>query len=315
MGNTAMKTTITKTTLGAMQTLPLQPGDHVYVDPIENEKPLDLTIVSKLGDGSTAVAYSATSVQYGYPLVIKIPHNLRLGAALITEARWTPRPSSKYYCYEFIGLRSAHIPSAGIEVRIPVTVTKYYSGGDLTQYLQIAHKCPQPLAMRWIAQIATALREANVVHRDIKPDNIFLDEKQNAFIGDFGLAIPVSKSERERNGIQLRAWISGTPEYMSPEAMLQPEIVDQRSDIYAIGLVLFQLLTGVGARLDRPEDNCDLQKYIGEIQSVGFSLPLELVKGAKASLIIKNCTAVALRDRYQNYDDLLNAVIPLATFA
>jgi hypothetical protein len=102
-------------------------------------------------------------------------------------------------------------------------------------------KLPAAEAARIALQCAEALAAAHavgVVHRDIKPANILLDANGNATVTDFGISLVTSRPARE-----LRGSTAGTPHYMSPEQSLG-EQVDGRSDVYALGVVLYEMLTG-----------------------------------------------------------------------
>jgi serine/threonine protein kinase len=102
-------------------------------------------------------------------------------------------------------------------------------------------KLPAAEAARIALECARALAAAHavgVVHRDIKPGNILLDTNGNATVTDFGIALVTSRPARELVGST-----SGTPHYMSPEQSLG-ERVDGRSDVYALGVVLYEMLTG-----------------------------------------------------------------------
>jgi serine/threonine-protein kinase len=102
-------------------------------------------------------------------------------------------------------------------------------------------KLPAAEAARIALECARALAAAHavgVVHRDIKPANILLDANGNATVTDFGIALVTSRPARERLGST-----AGTPHYMSPEQSLG-EQVDGRSDVYALGVVLYEMLTG-----------------------------------------------------------------------
>ena len=102
-------------------------------------------------------------------------------------------------------------------------------------------KLPAPEAARIALQCAQALAAAHavgVVHRDIKPANILLDANGNATVTDFGIALVTSRPARDPVGST-----AGTPHYMSPEQSLG-EQVDGRSDVYALGVVLYEMLTG-----------------------------------------------------------------------
>jgi eukaryotic-like serine/threonine-protein kinase len=102
-------------------------------------------------------------------------------------------------------------------------------------------RLPPAEATRIALQCAQALAAAHavgVVHRDIKPANILLDANGNATVTDFGIALVTSRPAREAKGST-----TGTPHYMSPEQALG-EPVDGRSDVYALGVVLYEMLTG-----------------------------------------------------------------------
>ena len=113
--------------------------------------------------------------------------------------------------------------------------------GDSLQDRIAAGKLPAAEAARIALECAQALAAAHavgVVHRDIKPANILLDANGNATVTDFGIALVTSRPARELLGST-----TGTPHYMSPEQSLG-EPVDGRSDVYALGVVLYEMLTG-----------------------------------------------------------------------
>lgn len=114
-------------------------------------------------------------------------------------------------------------------------------GADLGQHTQPARLLPLPVVLRAIARVADALAYAHtrgVTHRDIKPENIMLDlPREGVKVMDFGVA-RLADASRTRTGVVL-----GTPTYMSPE-QLSGQHVDGRTDLYSLGVTLFQLLTG-----------------------------------------------------------------------
>ena len=119
-------------------------------------------------------------------------------------------------------------------------VMRYMSGGSLTERIQ-----KRTMSLSGIAQIiqrvATALDYAHargVVHRDLKPGNILFDEHNNAYISDFGIAKLTQTASQITN-----SGIIGTPTHMSPE-QARGEGVDGRSDIYSLGVILFEMLSG-----------------------------------------------------------------------
>jgi len=119
-------------------------------------------------------------------------------------------------------------------------VMRYMSGGSLTE--QIQNRSLSLFQMAHIIQrVATALDYAHargVIHRDLKPDNILFDEYNNAYISDFGIAKLIQATTT-----LTKSGIIGTPTHMSPE-QAKGEAMDGRSDIYSLGVILFEMLSG-----------------------------------------------------------------------
>jgi len=118
---------------------------------------------------------------------------------------------------------------------------EYVSGGDLKRLIRRTKQIPVGTAIAIAAQICEGLSEAHqlgIVHRDLKPNNIMIDEDGQARIMDFGIARTV-----KTKGITGTGFMIGTPEYMSPEQVEGKE-VDQRSDIYSLGVILYEMVIG-----------------------------------------------------------------------
>jgi len=119
-------------------------------------------------------------------------------------------------------------------------VMRYMSGGSLAERIQNRSQSLSATA-HIIQRVATALDYAHtrgVVHRDLKPGNILFDEHNNAYISDFGIAKLTQAATKITN-----SGILGTPTHMSPE-QARGESVDGRSDIYSLGVILFEMLSG-----------------------------------------------------------------------
>jgi hypothetical protein len=143
-------------------------------------------------------------------------------------------------------------------------------------------------ALAVIPQICDALdyaHRAGVVHRDIKPENILIDQTGRVKIADFGLA----KLADPKNVTLTRTQQAmGTPHYMAPEQWEKPNDVDHRADIYAVGVVLYELLTG-------------------ELPLGRFDLPSAKGKGnAKMDQVVLRALAKEPGQRYQHASDLKN---------
>ncbi|HEX3138425.1 MAG TPA: serine/threonine-protein kinase [Rhizobacter sp.] len=130
---------------------------------------------------------------------------------------------------------------AGEEQGLAYIAMEYLKGDDLQAHTQAPRLLPVATVLNVVARVAEALAYAHshgVVHRDIKPANVMIDLPSDVVkVTDFGIA-RVADSARTRTGLVL-----GTPSYMSPEQMAGRR-VDGRSDLYSLGVMLFQLLTG-----------------------------------------------------------------------
>ena len=119
---------------------------------------------------------------------------------------------------------------------------EYVEGRDLRAILREREKPPPEETVRIIAQVCRALEAAHaagVVHRDLKPQNIMLDAKDRVYVMDFGIAHSL-----ETPGMTQTGALMGTPEYMSPEQAKGIK-VDPRSDLFSLGIIFYELLTGI----------------------------------------------------------------------
>ncbi|HEX2779087.1 MAG TPA: serine/threonine-protein kinase [Gemmatimonadaceae bacterium] len=125
-------------------------------------------------------------------------------------------------------------------------VMAYVAGNNLARELHDKGRLPIPETRRILREVSDALSYAHsrsVIHRDIKPDNILLDrETGRAMVTDFGIARAVSDTDGSR--LTATGMAIGTPAYMSPEQAAGEREIDGRSDLYALGVVAYQMLTG-----------------------------------------------------------------------
>src|SRR5712675_3191236 len=125
-------------------------------------------------------------------------------------------------------------------------VMAYIKGDNLGQRLQQHGPIPPVEVRRILREVADALSYAhnrNVIHRDIKPDNIIIDEETGrAMVTDFGIARALTDSGDSR--LTATGMAIGTPAYMSPEQAAGDSAIDGRSDLYSLGVVAYQMLTG-----------------------------------------------------------------------
>jgi eukaryotic-like serine/threonine-protein kinase len=123
----------------------------------------------------------------------------------------------------------------------PFMVMEHFAGGSVADRLRSGRTIPRPVALRWLREAADALdcaHKHDVVHRDVKPANLLLDERGRLAVGDFGIATVATEASITQTGQVL-----GTAAYISPE-QARGEPATAASDRYALAVVAFELLTG-----------------------------------------------------------------------
>ncbi|HEX3160057.1 MAG TPA: serine/threonine-protein kinase, partial [Gemmatimonadaceae bacterium] len=194
----------------------------------------------ELGRGGMATVWLATDTTSGQLVAIKMLHP-DLTAAL--GARRFQREIEIERSLDHPHILS--ITDAGEAGGHLYYVMPYVRGESLRARLQRDGPLPVEDALRLATQVARALAYAHargIVHRDVKPENILLDEDGQAILADFGIARALSADQEQRltqTGVTL-----GTPTYMSPEQCMAEKGLDGRSDIYSLGCVLFEMLAG-----------------------------------------------------------------------
>ena len=207
-------------------------------EPVIDKKLGPYKITEEIGSGGMASVYRAHQASMDRHVAIKvirssILHEPVLKERFRREARLIARLEHPHLLpvYDFDG---DHEP--------PYIVMRYLEGGTLKQVL--AHgELPHAEIVYMLKQVAAALDYAHrqgVVHRDLKPSNIMIDREGNAFVTDFGIA-RASGNEENLTGA---GDLIGTPAYMSPEQSRGDADVDSAADLYALGVMVFEMLTG-----------------------------------------------------------------------
>ena len=147
----------------------------------------------------------------------------------------------------------------------PYMVMELLVGESLQQLLDRRRKLPVDQAVDFALQIASGLEAAHalgVVHRDLKPDNVFITPSPGGpllKLLDFGIA-KLRESSEFKKGLTRPGAIMGTPEYMAPEQLYAADRVDHRADLYSLGAILYEMLTG-----ERPANGDDAQQIVGQV--------------------------------------------------
>jgi serine/threonine protein kinase len=195
-------------------------------------------VKSELGRGGMATVYRAYDPRFEREIAVKVlPHEL-----LHADPQFRLRFEREAKIVAQLE-HSAIVPvyDVGEANGQPYFVMRYMTGGSLSERIK-AGVFSIEAAAQILGAIAPGLDEAHskgIVHRDIKPSNILFDKQDNPYISDFGIA----KLTQAQSGSVTGSAIIGTPAYMAPE-QAQGDEVDGRVDIYALGIILFEMLTG-----------------------------------------------------------------------
>lgn len=194
-------------------------------------------LLARLGMGSCGTVWKARDVQLDRTVALKIPRRGQLNAGQVEVFLHEARVAAKLRHPNIVSVHE--ISRDGDDLYI---VSDFVEGASLETYKN-THRMTQYEAAQLLATVTDALHyahEAGVVHRDLKPGNILIDADGRPHIADFGLA----KRGHDEIAITARGDILGTPAYMSPEqARGESHAADRRSDVYSVGVMLFELLT------------------------------------------------------------------------
>jgi serine/threonine protein kinase len=197
-----------------------------------------------LGQGGMGSVYLAEDTQLGRQVAVKVPHQSMsnsgtLRARLIGEARAAAAIDHPNLC---------PIYDVGEDQGVPYLVMPFVAGTPLSSLIGPEQSWEPARALALVHKVAMAVGAAharNVIHRDLKPSNIMVRPGDDPLVMDFGLA----RQADDRNRPLTHPGALGTPAYMSPEQMEDARTVGPGTDVYALGVILYELLTG-----ERPFD-------------------------------------------------------------
>jgi len=200
-----------------------------------------------LGEGGMGVVVAATHRQLGQRVAVKF---------LLAEYCQHPEAVARFLreAQAAVRIQSEHVARTidvgTLESGAPYMVMEYLSGRDLASELATRGSLPVEEAVGFVLQACEAIAEAHalgIVHRDLKPANLFLAHRADGSplvkVLDFGISKSVSPAAGPMNLTTTQS-VMGSPLYMSPEQLKSTKNVDQRTDVWALGVILYELLTG-----------------------------------------------------------------------
>jgi predicted Ser/Thr protein kinase len=208
----------------------LQPGDELGPRFLIDEL---------LGEGGMGRVYKATDRELGRVIAIKV---------LLSELTSDAQVIQRFKHELLLASRISHkhilrIHDLSEADGVKFITMAYVEGKDLNQVLKAEHPLPLERCLKFARQLCEALAAAHaegVVHRDFKPHNVLVGKDDQLYVSDFGLA---TSFETAKMGMTRSGAFVGTPKYMSPE-QVEGGTVDHRSDLYSLGLVIYEMATG-----------------------------------------------------------------------
>ncbi|MCL5952594.1 MAG: protein kinase [Chloroflexi bacterium] len=256
-------------------------------------------ILEEIGRGGFGVVYRARDQQLKRIVALKV-----LAASRLTDPAFVTRFKQEAQTeanLEHPGIVAIY--ELGEEQGIQYITMKFLSGQSLDKIIQAEAPLPLGRAKKIIGQVASALDYAHsqsLIHRDIKPSNIIIDDYDKAVLTDFGLVKLAIGSSVSTTGQPL-----GTPAYMSPE-QADSRPVDGRTDVYALGVVLFEMLTG-SLPFNAESTPSMLHKQVYEappsIRTFRTDLP------ASVEAVVNQALAKNPEERFQTPGEMLAALI------
>jgi serine/threonine-protein kinase len=270
-----------------------------------------------LGVGGMGVVVAAHHIQLDEKVALKflLPEAVKNAEALARferEARAAVKIKSEHV---------ARVSDVGkLDNGAPYMVMEYLEGGDLSGLLQKQGKLPVDQAVAFVLQAAEAIAEAHslgIVHRDLKPSNLFCirrrDGQSSIKVLDFGISKLTSSagggSASKDMGMTKTTAVVGSPVYMSPEQMQSSKGVDHRTDIWSMGIILYELLSGrVPFEADTVTELAVLicTEPVPPIGAEALALPPGLEQ------VVLRCLEKSRDKRHQTISDLAEALSPFA---
>jgi serine/threonine protein kinase len=256
-----------------------------------------------LGQGGMGSVYLAEQLEMGRKVVVKVMHPANAGSAELEER-------FKREAQAVAQLNHPNIVQVYVFGHMSDTAMylamEYVPGRSLSELLAERKLLPEARALRIADQICSALIEAHamgLVHRDLKPDNIMLTDRHGTLdfvkVLDFGIAKLMDETNAR---LTKTGALFGTPQYMAPE-QAKGASVDQRTDLYSLGLILYEMLTGMlPFHADTPM--AFLVKHMSELAIPPSKKVADLVLLPRTEAAVMKCLAKDAGDRFQSVSEL-----------
>ena len=271
----------------------------------------DYTLLHRVGKGNMGTVFEARHAQHPQTVALKIMAKDILKDP-VKVARFQ-REMRTVASLQHPNIISFH--DSGRQGSVYYLAMEYVPGRDLRDLLRDHRQLPVDFSCESIRQAALGLQyafERGMVHRDIKPDNLLVSLESNGRplvkILDFGLSKFAEEYESEQAALTRQGQLVGTPNYVAPEMVTNPEILDIRSDIFGLGCTLFRLITGV---LPFPGETA-MEKLLSRLKQ--DATPIQSLRPETPPLLAAAIAKMLARDPNQRYQRPMDLAVALAPF-
>jgi len=283
--------------------------------PLENEVLADKYRIERVvGRGGMGIVMAAWHLALDQRVALKclqpeLAQNAESAARFLREARAAAKIKSEH------GVRVLDV--GNLEDGLPYMVMEFLDGRDFSDELRDRGPLPIEECINYALQAIEAVAEAHslgIVHRDLKPENLFLarqpDGTRRVKVLDFGISKSMVIASADNRSLTQSSTIMGSPLYMSPEQMRAPRSVDARTDIWSLGAIIYELLTG------NPPYTADTLPQLCSKMLEADPTPLRVYRAdvdPELERTVTRCLARNVAERWQSMGELAQALLPYAS--
>ena len=271
-------------------------------------------ITERIGEGGMGVVYKGYHLNTGRDIAVKFLHTeIRTSKETVERFREEARTAASVGHDNIVEI----LDMGRYQDKFHYIVMEFVDGEGLDRTLEAEGRLPSADAVDTGIQILKGLRAAHekgIIHRDLKPENIFVveDPERGKYVKivDFGIALIAQEQRQKQRRLTKDGALVGTPTYMSPEQARGSPDIDHRADIYSVGVILYEMLTGVP-----PFDSDNVSDLLVRIVSEEPTPPLGMVPLIPHDLsdLVMKALAREPGERYASAEAFIAAIAPFST--